>query len=164
MTPEQTDFISRAKAEAERANHPFPLMAACEAALESDYGTSRLAMEANNLFGMKQHVSPVYGTFTLPTREFDKVRGWVVIMANWVKYPDWRACFADRMVTVERLALEKNKDGDLAFPHYAKALAATTAENYVGEVSQNWSTDPQRGLKCISIYQQFLQLNPPQGS
>jgi flagellum-specific peptidoglycan hydrolase FlgJ len=152
MTDEQQLFIKRATEEAIRANHPFPIMAACEAALESSYGKSLLALQHNNLFGMKQHAHPVYGTVTLPTREFVQARGWVVVMAPFVKYPDWRACFADRLVTLERLAPN--------YPHYAAALGADNAEAYVGEVSQTWSSDPQRALKCIGIYKQYLDLNP----
>ena len=154
MTPEQSDFIKKARDEAIRANHPFPLMAACEAALESSYGTSLLARQSCNLFGMKQHLHPVYDTMNLPTREFIKDRGWIVIMAGFVKYPDWRACFADRLVTLERLAA--------TYPHYATALTSTDATTYVSEVSQTWSTDPERASKCIAIYQEFLKHNPPQ--
>lgn len=153
MTDEQRHFIASAMAEAVRANHPFALMAACEAALESGWGKSYLAIEACNLFGCKQHLHPVYGTMTLPTREFSKERGWVVIMAGFVKYPDWRACFADRLVTLERLAPN--------YPHYAAALAATDAETYIAEVSKAWSTDPERAQKCTSIYRQYLALNAP---
>jgi flagellum-specific peptidoglycan hydrolase FlgJ len=162
MTDEQQAFIRRALAEAIRANHPFALMAACEAALECTYGRSLLALQHNNLFGMKQHKHPTYGTATLPTREFLKGRGWVVLMAPFVKYPDWRACFADRLVTLERLAHERNNTGELAFPHYAAALAAQDAVTYVSEVSQSWSTDPDRALKCIAIYHDYMKLNPSQ--
>ena len=155
MTPEQADFIKRARDEAIRANHPFPIMAACEAALESSYGTSLLARQSNNLFGMKQHSHPIYETMNLPTREFIKDRGgWVVVMADFVKYPDWRACFADRLVTLERLSG--------SYPHYATALAAPDAITYVSEVSATWSTDPYRASKCLAIYREFLKDNPPQ--
>ena len=60
MTDEQRQFL--AKAAAAQARHVFPEMAACEAALESGFGKSGLAREDNNLFGMKQHPHPVYGT------------------------------------------------------------------------------------------------------
>lgn len=144
----QRAFLLAAAAEAEKANHPFPQMAACEAALESNWGNSGLARDAKNLFGMKQHAHPVFGTLTLPTREF-LTGEWVTVSANWVKYPDWASCFADRLATMQRLSN--------AFPHYKAALNAPDAETYISEVSKTWSTDPKRGEKVLSIYQDFLK-------
>ncbi|MGB7199797.1 MAG: glucosaminidase domain-containing protein, partial [Acidobacteriaceae bacterium] len=68
----QTIFLSRAYRAAQAAHHIFPAFAACEAALESGWGRSQLAMEANNLFGQKQSHPPLAGTETIamPTREF----------------------------------------------------------------------------------------------
>lgn len=118
-------------------------MAACEAALESGYGRSQLAMQDRNLFGMKQHLHPIYGTHSLPTREFLH-NDWVTINSNWIVYPDWQACFADRMATLTRLAS--------VYPHYRNALAAGSATTYVNEVSLTWSTDPDRAFKVLAIY------------
>jgi flagellum-specific peptidoglycan hydrolase FlgJ len=149
MNQPQREFLDRATAEAVRANHPFARMAACEAALESSWGNSALARDACNLFGMKQHRHPVCGTMTLPTQEFLDGR-WKPCEADWVKYPDWRACFADRLATLERLASY--------YPHYAAALRASDAKTFVTEVSKTWSTDPQRAEKIISIYDEYAAL------
>jgi flagellum-specific peptidoglycan hydrolase FlgJ len=146
MNSTQRTFIQAAAAEAAKANHPFPVMAACEAALESNYGLSELAREARNLFGMKQHAHAVYGTMTLPTREFEAGE-WKTVSANWVNYPDWRACFCDRLATLERLSN--------AFPHYAAALQAQDAQTYIAEVSKTWSTDPERANKVLAIYRAY---------
>jgi flagellum-specific peptidoglycan hydrolase FlgJ len=147
MNTSQRTFLDRAKAEAIKANHPFASMAACEAALESNWGNSQLAREANNLFGMKQHAHYVYGTMNLPTREFENGE-WIVVAAHWVKYPDWACCFADRIATLQRLSN--------ALPHYKAAIDAPDAATYISEVSKNWSTDPTRGQKVLSIYQEYL--------
>jgi flagellum-specific peptidoglycan hydrolase FlgJ len=147
VNQQQRDFLDRASAEAVKANHPFAQMAACEAALESSWGNSQLAREAFNLFGMKQHAHPVCGTMTLPTNEFLDGK-WMACSANWVHYPDWRACFADRLATLERLSN--------AYPHYAAALRAPDAQTFVTEVSKTWSTDPDRAKKVISIYQDYI--------
>jgi flagellum-specific peptidoglycan hydrolase FlgJ len=151
MNDLQRQFCDRATAEAVKANHPFPQMAACEAALESSWGNSQLAREGNNLFGMKQHSHPVFGTMTLPTRECIDEK-WIVCSANWVKYPDWRACFADRLATLERLSN--------VYPHYRAALDAKDARTYITEVSSTWSTDPLRGLKVLGIYQEYIPKPP----
>ena len=151
MNDLQRQFLDRATAEAVKANHPFPKMTACEAALESSWGHSELAREANNLFGMKQHAHAVYGTMTLPTREF--LNGeWESCSANWVSYPDWRACFCDRLATLERLSN--------VYPHYKAALDAPDAKTYITEVSSTWSTDPLRALKVLGIYQDYIAQAP----
>jgi flagellum-specific peptidoglycan hydrolase FlgJ len=153
MNDSQRQFLARAVAEAIKANHPFATMAACEAALESNWGHSELATEANNLFGMKAHKNETLAsTINLPTREFLDGKWIQVPGANWVKYPDWRACFCDRLATLERLSN--------AYPHYAAALKAPDARTYIAEVSKTWSTDPQRASKVLGIYEEYLEEKP----
>lgn len=138
-------FLLDAFYAAENSGHVFPAFAACEAALESNWGRSALAKEANNLFGTKQHQHPVFGTLNMPTHEWDKIKhSFIVVNAEWVKYPGWKECFEDRMSTLTRLAPE--------YPHYAAALAAPDGETFVREVSRTWSTDPNRADKVLSIY------------
>jgi len=150
MTPDTRAFLDRAAAEAIKASHPFPQMAAAEAALESDYGTSELARDGLNLFGMKQHTHPIFQTLNLPTHEGTPGHpDWKEISASFVRYPDWASCFADRLATLRRLAP--------VYPHYAAALAARTAEDYVTEVSRTWSTDQTRATHVIAIYQKYTQ-------
>ena len=140
------EFLQRNITAAQEANHIFPAMAAAESALESGFGTSGLSIRDNNLFGMKQHQHPIYGTEVLPTREFEKGE-WIVVNADWVKYPSTRECFIDRMNTLKRLST--------AYEHYRNALNAKDAINYVTEVSKTWSTDPNRAQKVIDIYNAF---------
>lgn len=142
-TADQLNWLSCAAQGAKLAGHVWPEMAACEAAVESGWGSSELAKDDNNLFGCKQHAHPLYGTISIPTREFIN-QSWVTQDAEWVKYPDLQSCFADRMNTLRSLST--------TYPHYALALAADTPEGYVAEVSRSWSTDPHRAVNCIAIY------------
>jgi flagellum-specific peptidoglycan hydrolase FlgJ len=87
-------------------------------------------------------VHPIYGTIALPTKEYIN-HEWVTENAEWIVFPDFAASFVARMATLRRLAP--------SYPHYAAALAATTPEQYVTEVSLSWSTDPARAAACISI-------------
>lgn len=140
----QTQFLTKTIMQASAAGHIWPIMASCEAALESGWGKSQLAIEGNNLFGMKQHKTPIYETISLPTREYinDKyVRG----PAIWIKYPSVLECFTDRMATLERLSM-----------YYGRAIAATNPQDYIMEVSKSWSTDPARATKVVSIYNEYL--------
>lgn len=145
MNPQQKDFLLRALDAAKKADHIFPEMASCEAALESKYGESMLAAAYRNLFGMKQHQHPVFGTHVLPTKEFLDGK-WKELNSSWIVYPDWASCFADRMATLKRLS------PFASFWHYNNALNAATPEGYVTEVSKTWSTDPERAKKVLEIY------------
>jgi flagellum-specific peptidoglycan hydrolase FlgJ len=148
MTLENQMWLKSTAVEAEKAGHVFPQMAACEAGLESNYGRSELARGGNNLFGMKQHKHPVFGTMVLPTKEFLDNQ-WQTVDAEWVKYDTIEECFADRMDTLFRL-----RD---AYPHYLAALTAADAYTYITEVSQTWSTDPNRASKVIAIYGEYFR-------
>lgn len=143
VIPLHKEFLLKALQAAETAKHIFPEMAACEAALESGFGASKLAVLGNNLFGTKQHRHAIFGTMSLPTREFFN-SAWIQTTADWVKYPDWDSCFADRMATLQRLAPY--------YPHYAHALAAGSPTTYINEVSLTWSTDPERANHVLAIY------------
>ena len=154
----QDTFLRQASAAARAAGHIFPEYAACEAALESTWGQSRLAREANNLFGQKHSVlssaaSTITGTLELPTHEFLHGR-WVTVTAQWARFADETACFRARMALLFQL--------EHSYPGYARALAATTGEAFVEEVSRVWSTDPQRAAKVLAIHRQhcasFLSL------
>jgi len=147
MDQEKKQWLQNTAEQASLAGHIFAQMAACEAGLESNFGQSKLSSEANNLFGMKQHSHPIFGTLSLPTREFLNNQ-WVVGQAEWVKYPTVEDCFRDRMATLERL-----RD---AYPHYGMALTAPDEYTYINEVSKTWSTDPARAEKCTAIYSQYF--------
>lgn len=151
----QSVFLLRALRAAQSAHHIFPAYAACESALESGWGQSRLAVEANNLFGQKQSHPPLADTETIsmPTREYLHAH-WMTVSASWAKFPDWNACFAARMELLRRLSE--------FFPHYQAAFHATNGEQYVIEVSQTWSTDPQRAGKVLAIFDAHADILQPQ--
>jgi len=143
MNSIQRNWLLETASVAVAAKHIYARMAACEAALESDYGQSALAREANNLFGMKAHIHPEHGTIILPTKEFLD-GNWISASAEWMKYETIAECFEDRIETLTRLRTK--------YQHYMAALLAQTSEDYVREVSKTWSTDPQRAEKCIAIF------------
>ena len=145
---EHKQWLADISAQALSGGHIWPDYAACEAALESNYGQSKLAVLGNNLFGMKARINNPFGELTLPTKEFEN-GAWIDSVAHWVAYPDHAACFKDRMDTLRRLAP--------SYPNYANALAASSGAEYVLSVSKTWSTDPSRGQKVLQIYSLFFQ-------
>jgi flagellum-specific peptidoglycan hydrolase FlgJ len=142
LQPDQIEFIKSVSVAAVGV-HIWPAYAACEAADESFWGASQLCKQANNIFGTKQHVHPIFGTFNLPTKEFLSHQ-WTVVDAAWVKYPSLKDAFQDRMNTLQALAT--------SYAHYSNALAAATGERYVSEVSLTWSTNPTRAGDVLAIF------------
>jgi len=145
----QDSFLRQATTAASAAGHIFPSYAACEAALESNWGQSRLAREANNLFGQKQSAPPVAGTLTvaLPTQEF--LHGaWATVPAHWVCFRTTEDCFRARMALLEQARS--------TYSAYDRALRAPTGEQFVEEVSRVWSTDPARAAKVLAIHRQHI--------
>src|ERR1700759_3756036 len=108
MTP--NEFLIAAFQAATQAKHIFPEYAACEAALESGWGKSDLCVMANNLFGRKQSQQPVFETINMPTHEW-RHGEMVPTDAAWVKYPNWNACFDDRMALLRRLSVATDDKG-----------------------------------------------------
>jgi len=154
MDAYKVQFLQQATIAASEAEHSWPDYAACEAALESGFGVSKLYILGNNPFGMKQHQHPVYGTLSLPTREWSpKLDKFVEIEADWVKYPDLQSAFVDRMNTLRRLASE--------YIHYKNALMASSGPAFITEVSLTWSTDVPsdksigRAQKVLNIHKEW---------
>jgi flagellum-specific peptidoglycan hydrolase FlgJ len=137
------DFLTKAVAAAKAANHIFPEYAACEAALESAWGESKLAKMANNLFGQKAGKEN-YPNIQILTREYLNGQ-WVTVPANWPCFPDWITCFKERMALLQRKAA------------YAPALAAQTGEDFILTVSKVWATDPERGNKVLATYRSHFK-------
>lgn len=148
---DRSQILVKLAAAAKSAGHIWPEYAACEAAVETGWLASSSARLGNNLFGCKQHTSPVFQTVSIPTREF--LHGqWTTETDDFVSYPSWADSFADRMVTLRRLAP--------GYPHYAAALSATDGETYVRQVSQSWSTDPQRAVTVLAIHHAHFTAQP----
>jgi flagellum-specific peptidoglycan hydrolase FlgJ len=140
---EQLEFLQDMVVAATEANHIYPQAAAAEAALESSWGTSELYLKANNVFGSKQPVHPLYPSISLETPEFIKGE-WVKVLAEFELFPDVPSSFRARMATLVRLAG--------LYPAYGAALKAPNARQYILDVSARWSTDPKRGQKVTRIY------------
>jgi flagellar protein FlgJ len=153
----RAEFIRRALEAADRARAEgapiVPEIAAAQAALESRYGESRLAIEANNLFGIKAGRSWQGPILVLPTNEY--VDGQPVLaVARWRKYASWQEClrdygnllellpwFADAAAAARRGDTLGFLDGLLFDPH-----GPGTADDEPG-----WATDPHYRDKVLSV-------------
>ena len=144
MKPDE--FLHKAYRAAYNAGHIWPSYAAAEAALESAWGESQLAVKANNLFGQKSGpMTEGLPTIELPTHEWNPKTGRMEpSTAKWPMFKKWEDCFHARM------DLLRNRK------RYAAALAAKSGEEFVRQVSNIWATDPKRGDKVIEIYKRYI--------
>jgi flagellum-specific peptidoglycan hydrolase FlgJ len=118
---------------------------ACEAALESAWGESKLCRLANNLFGQKSGCTTRdLKVIDIGTNEI--INGCPVRLSHtqWPIFPDWVSCFRERMELLRTSSA------------YAPALAAKSGEEFVRAVSRVWATDPQRAYKVLSIYRKHI--------
>jgi hypothetical protein len=110
-----------------------------QAALESNWGASRLAAEGNNLFGMKG--SGPAGSLILPTTEYRGGKS-VTVNAAFRKYRSWAESIADhaRLLSANRYAGAIRKSG----PEAARAVAAA-----------GYASDPQYASKLIRLMETY---------
>lgn len=154
-------FMRRALEAADRARAQgapiVPSIAAAQAALESRYGESRLARDANNLFGIKASKSWHGDFLALPGTEY--IDGQIIgVAVRWRLYPSWEACFNDYGSIIDRL------------PWFADAAAAARANDASGFLAgliadphgpgaaddePGWATDPEYQLKVWGIARQW---------
>jgi flagellum-specific peptidoglycan hydrolase FlgJ len=140
MTPQ--DFINAiapaARTSAATTKIPASFVVA-EGALESGWGTSQLALQAFNLFGVKADSSWHGPTFDLDTGEF--VNGQrVTVPATWRKYGSWLEAIQDHAAFL------------LDNPRYQPAFAYTNGSTFaIAIAAAGYATDPQYGQKLASI-------------
>jgi len=164
----KTEYFSKAIPAALAAKHIWPWFIACAAAVESAWGESRLAREANNLLGEKSgFASAGAPLINLPTREFvpqgnefpplgtykiesvvegDKPGTWIDIDCWWPKFADWQQSFVASMRLLRNSHL------------YVDAMDAETGTDFIRAVSQKWATDPHRADVTLQIYRENLSL------
>jgi flagellar rod assembly protein/muramidase FlgJ len=144
MTPEA--FIARlgplALVSARSSGVPASFIVA-QAALESGWGESRLAREANNLFGIKAGTSWNGDTLTLDSREFIDGQ-WLSQGASWRRYADWQDSIDDHAAFLR------------GNPRYAACFEHTDGVGFAGAVARaGYATDPNYASKLSAIIERY---------
>lgn len=118
----------------------LPALIIAQGILESASGTSELAVQANNLFGIKKGTGWDGPTYIKRTAEWDEVLGDFTILAEFRKYDSYEFCVRDLVTFYQK-------------PRYAQVigerdfLAAATASHAAG-----YATDPDYPQKLYNIY------------
>lgn len=140
MTP--SEFIDQL-APAARACHlatgipaSFTLV---QAALESSWGRSDLAVKARNIFSVKADRSWTGPILWMNSAEFVKGKR-IMLPAKWRVYDSWQACLDDRVAFFRRN------------PRYAHCFDQKTGEGWARAVqAAGYATDPNYADKLIAM-------------
>jgi flagellum-specific peptidoglycan hydrolase FlgJ len=134
------EFVQQACAAAlqssERSGMPS-MVTVAQAALESNWGQSKLSNEANNYFGIKAHGN--HDRIQMTTNECEK-GATIVIKAEFAKYLSMLECFECRDEILARgtiYAGAREKRGDEA--------------GFIGEIAKHWATDPKYAEKLLAV-------------
>ena len=141
MTP--ADFFAAIGPQASDAQRRTGIPASvtlAQAALESNWGKSKLATEGRNLFGIKAGKAWRGAVVLMPTREY-LGGAWHTVTAQWRKYPNWQASIEDHA----RFLLEN--------PRYVPALRLLDYPRNFAVALQTcgYATDPAYALKLQQI-------------
>lgn len=141
MTKQQFITAAMAAARQSSAGSSFlPGVAVAQAALESAWGESRLALKAKNYFGIKGHAA--VPCITMSTSEC--VNGaFIRTMASFARFASMAECFAERDRIIASLPIYAEARG-----HAAEPVA------FVHSLAKHWATDPGYADKVLRIYRE----------
>lgn len=118
-----------------------------QAILESDYGRSTLATQANNLFGIKASAPWTGEVYTVVTRE--ELSGRLVkVDGEFRKYSSWALSVKDHAGFVTSTNYRKNVA-------YAAVIKAKTPEDQAKALTGTYATDSRYGDKLIKLIKQY---------
>ncbi|CAK1223130.1 glycoside hydrolase family 73 protein [Fructobacillus fructosus] len=124
----------------------FSSISLAQAALESDFGQSELAVKAHNLYGVK--ASSGQSSVTMPTKEYQD-GSWVTVDASFVAYPSWQASMLAHAQLL-RQGTSWNKG------QYAHVLAAKSYQAAAqGLVTDGYATDPDYAVKLVQVIEKY---------
>lgn len=143
ITEEQQTFIDEIASEAKKLQqqtHLFASITIAQAILESDWGRSDLALEANNLFGIKGSHNDQ--SSVMPTDEY--INGQRITVDDaFKKYETIQASLADHLAFLEGASYQPIKTSK----NYREAARALQNGGY--------ATDPDYATKLIALIEEF---------
>jgi flagellum-specific peptidoglycan hydrolase FlgJ len=141
MANKEVNFINSVKDKAIADMKKFGILASltiAQAILESGWGTSKLAEDYKNLFGIKANTTWKGKTASLYTMEWNGTK-YIRVMATWRVYPTWYESIADhtKLLTTSR---------------YKKLVGITDYKKACKLIKEcGYATSPTYTQKLISI-------------
>lgn len=141
-------FIKQVAPEAQAMQNRYHVLSSitiAQAILESDWGSSKLASQYHNLFGIKGTGA---NSKELATKEY--VNGkWIVIKGRFKVYDSWDASIKDHTQLMLN-GTDTNKQ------NYSAVTQATDYESAARALQQSgYATDPDYAKKLISVIQTY---------
>lgn len=146
------DFIKKISPLAQKAwktDKILPSLTIAQAILESDWGRSELATQANALFGIKAHTDPSHKkTYTKTTWEYSNGK-YIQIEAKFKAYDSWEESIKDRSKYLANRVI-----GGV---HIYKELIGETDYKMACEkiYKAGYATDPNYPKKLIDIIEKY---------
>ena len=146
------DFINKISPLAKKAwetDKILPSLTIAQAILESDWGRSELATQANALFGIKAHTDPTHKkTYTKTTWEYSNGK-YIQIEAKFKAYDSWEESIRDR----SKYLATRHIGG----VHIYKDLIGETDYKKACEkiYKAGYATDPKYPKKLIDIIEKY---------
>lgn len=143
----------------------LPSLCIAQACVESAYGTSELAVNANNLFGIKAGSDWTGGTYTKQTQEWDGTK-YITISAAFRAYDTMVACVEDyltKLTTMDRYAnlvgctdIQEacrliREDGWATSPTYTETLLARVDKHNLTQYDSVPAIPADTGYQKISL-------------
>jgi len=143
----------------------IPSLVIAQGLLESEGGTSELAINACNLFGIKGSYNG--NSYKKDTKEWNG-KEFITVKADFKKYPSWAECIKDafeRYTTMPRyknligdfnyksVCVKVHEDGYATDPGYAEKLISTIEDYKLYELDNEGSND-------MNIDEKYLTPNP----
>jgi flagellum-specific peptidoglycan hydrolase FlgJ len=113
------------------------MVTVAQAALESNWGHSKLSQEANNYFGIKAHGK--HQRIQMCTHECEAGTS-VEVEAEFARYLSMLDCFQCRdgiLLRAAPYARAREKRGDEAA--------------FIAEIAKHWATDPKYAAKLLAV-------------
>ena len=146
------DFINRIAPLAQKAwqtDKILPSLTIAQAILESNWGRSELATQANALFGIKAHTDPTHKkTYTKTTWEYSNGK-YIQIEADFKAYDSWEDSIRDRSKYLATRVIGGKKI-------YADVLGETDYKKACEKIYKaGYATDPNYPKKLIDIIEKY---------
>ena len=146
------DFINKISPLAQKAwetDKILPSLTIAQAILESDWGRSELARNANALFGIKAHTDPSHKkTYTKTTWEYSNGK-YIQIEAKFKAYDSWEESIKDRSKYLANRVIGGKHI-------YADVIGETDYKKACQKIYKaGYATDPNYPKKLINIIEKY---------
>lgn len=147
----RSEFITTITKAAEKAaKYGAPInvqIVVAQAAIEAQYGRSRLFKNGKNLFGLRADDGWAGDTVSFRTREFIPGHGWKIVVERYRAYPTFFDCLRDYGALIEKAGECKNAAKSVKSPSsFLVSITNSQHRDDPSYASKIWTTAMYWGL------------------